>query len=363
MAYKKRPDINEEEQFEEEYFKEDGGSLKLRLIILFGILFAFIIILVVIFMLTRKPKEETGIQNDILEYSSESTSVVESIPTPEPIEDTAKAKPNQIIDRNDEASTPSPSPEITPKPMPTATPEGPYMEINSAKARKLKKSSYDTKRNLSELESYFVVNDLHAMDDLAHLDRYIAMSLNLDYKSGEYAYYGDTNSAGQPHGKGIAVYADNQYYCGEWVNGRREGAGVWVHYHIHLEDNYTDPIVFHEFIGNFKNDLPDGHGQDHYEYDLIRMIDGKKYFTNIIGNFTKGLIDGEIYITTQNKADEWQEFEGTAQAGSFIPLSENDDPKATLPVLMNTHNPDEYIWLSREENRNIGVISYISNSK
>ena len=358
-------DINEE-QFEEEFFEDDNKNFKLKVFILFGVLFLVVLILIIVLLVVRKPDENTELQDNIVEYSKLNISTPEPIPTPEIVEPTSTPE-KMIIDRDDdeETETPAPtaSPETSPAAVVTPAPQGPFMEVKSTQAKKIKKTSYDIKRNLSEMEGFFDSNNLQALDDLAHLDRYVAMSLNLDYESCEYAYYGDTNSEGKPHGKGIAVYADNQYYCGQWVNGKREGAGVWFHYHIHFEKNYQDPVIFHSFVGNFKNDLPDGHGQDHYEYDLIRMVPGKNYFANVIGDFSKGYINGELYVTTQNKENNWMEFTGNAKEGSFESLGTNSDPKAQIPVLMDTHNPDNYYWLYVYENRNIGVDSYISVNK
>ncbi len=43
---------------------------------------------------------------------------------------------------------------------------------------------------------------------------------------GDHYYYGDVNSAGQPHGFGKETYADGGYFEGEYVNGQRTGKGV-----------------------------------------------------------------------------------------------------------------------------------------
>lgn len=361
MKSNKDYDRNDEE-FEDEFFDDDNKNLKLKVLILFGVLFLVVLVLIIVLLFMNKSDDESDLQNNIVEYSQQEIATAEPIPTPEIIEEPTATPEEKVIDREEEET---PEPEITPALTPVAspTPNAPFMEVNSKEAKKIKKTSYDIKRNLSELEGYFDANNLEAMNDLAHLDRYVAMSLNLDYGSCEYAYYGDTNAEGKPHGKGIAVYADNQYYSGQWVNGKREGAGVWVHYHIHFEKNYQDPVIFHEFIGNFKNDLPDGHGQDHYEYDTIRMQPGKSYFSNVIGDYSKGYVNGEMYVTTQNKENNWMEFTGTAKAGSFESLGANSDPKAQIPVLMDTHNPDNYYWLYGYENKNIGVDSYISTNK
>lgn len=340
---------------EEEFFKEDNKSGSPKLYIILGIicvLLSAVAILLVLNLKNAKPKvdEQNAISDKIEEYAGE---------------ENIKEPVNDIIDRNEEVATAEPIATVEPTPIEEddvviePLDDKPIMETDVKDYSKVK---YDIKRNLSEMEGYFNDNNLEALDDLAHLDRYIAMSYA--YKgTTDFAYFGDVDSNGNPNGKGIAVYADNQYYCGEWKNGVRSGAGVWVHYHIHLKENLEDPVTFHEFIGHFENDLPNGDGQDHYEYDPVLMVKQEPYLTNIMCTYKNGLIDGEVYATSLNKNGDYTDYTGEAKDGKFIYISESRDSKKRGAVLTDTTNSDNYFWISEAANKNVGVTSYISENK
>lgn len=348
--------INDEIKEEDEFFKEDKKNNNPKLIIVFVILIILLSIVAILLLLNlnksiKNNNDNSKLQDEII------------LDLEEPI---VEEGANEIIDRNEPEATLEPTPvkeevneQIEEEIIPQLPDDEPIMETNVKDYSKVK---YDIKRNLSEMETYFNDNNLEALDDLAHLDRYIAMSYALKDTT-DYAYYGDTNTNGEPDGKGIAVYADNQYYCGEWKNGLRSGAGVWVHYHIHLKENLSDPIIFHEFIGNFENDLPNGHGQDHYEFDPVLMVKNVNYITNYMCNYKDGLIDGEVYATSLDKNGTFIDYSGVASNGSFEYISESRDSKKKGPVLTDNSNGDNYYWLSEKENRNIGVKSYISENK
>ncbi|MCQ2080046.1 MAG: hypothetical protein MJZ11_00210 [Lachnospiraceae bacterium] len=341
--------------YEDEFFKEDS-SQNTKIAIVVAVVLSLIAIIAIVFMLTMKGREDPERPEDTISKYNE----IENEPIP--------TESSNVISRDEdkeETQVETPSPTIVPEEtevgeeeLPSATP-GPVMELNVNNYSKVK---FDTKSNLKEMEGYFETNNLQAMSDLAHLDRFIAMSYALR-NTNDYYYYGDVNSNGEPDGKGIAVYADNQYYAGEWSNGLRQGAGVWVHYHIHLTKNLTDPVTFHEFIGHFSNDLPNGEGQDHYEYDNNLLVGTDRYITNFMTTYKDGLIDGYVYCTTTTKSGSYDDFEGNAKNGSLIYVSESRDSKKAGPVMTNRENPDDYYWMSEKDNKNIGVKNYISNQK
>lgn len=346
-----------DEEKENEFFKEDNSDKKLGPILaLVCVVFLLVAGAVVLFIINRQ------VEND---PNKNIIAAVEESSSPTPTEETL------IIDRTDEVPSPtveetSPSPTVAPslEPLEFETFDGeplPFVKgaIMENDVKDFSKVKYDVARNLSEMEAYFEDNNLQALSDLAHLDRYIAMSYYYRDTT-DFAYFGDVNAEGRPDGKGIAVYADNQYYCGEWADGVRQGSGVWIHYHIHLKENLTDAMVFHQFIGNFSNDLPNGEGQDHYEFDPVLMVKNSWYITNYMGNFTNGKIDGEFYCTAINKEGNYSDYTGNASNGSFEYVSESRDKRNRGPVLTDTQNPDSSIWLSKEDNTDIGVINYIS---
>ena len=83
----------------------------------------------------------------------------------------------------------------------------------------------DLKRILSEMKGYWEAGNMEAVEDLAHLSRYLEASKLLAGTTRFY-YMGGTDDTGQPQGKGLAIYADNQYYYGDWEAGSRSGSGM-----------------------------------------------------------------------------------------------------------------------------------------
>ena len=350
-----------DDDFEKEFFEDDNSKIniiKLAVVILAILLIAIIGIMIVRKESKKRNNDKNDLQESLIDYSEKEDEDI-AIPSPEAIPENESS----IIDRNDdevdevikeELMSPSPTPFV-----PEPTPDGPVMELNVKNYSKVK---YDAKVNLKEMELYFADSNLKAIDDLAHLDRFIAMSYALKGTE-DFKYFGDVNSQGKPDGKGVAVYADNQYYYGDWKDGLRDGTGIWVHFHIHLKKDNTDHITYHQYQGGFKNDLPSGEGQDHYEYDITKFKGTDRYITNYIGSFKDGLINGDMYCTATNSGGEYADFEGKAENGKFIYLSESRDKQYRGPVMINRENPDDYIWLSPVENQNIGVKSYISSHK
>ena len=91
---------------------------------------------------------------------------------------------------------------------------------------------------LLEMSGYWEQDNMDAVEDLAMLPWYMRMSSDISDANSFY-YYGERSSAGQPDGTGIACYADNAYYYGEWSNGKREGNGKWVRFYVYYDDDTT----------------------------------------------------------------------------------------------------------------------------
>ncbi|MCR4990650.1 MAG: hypothetical protein K6A38_07295 [Lachnospiraceae bacterium] len=342
--------------YEDDLFEEDGKKVYVIRIIIVACVILIGIAVIFCLMFFKKPKDKASsdLQENITDYTKNEDALSTPEPLPSPEEEEAYATP-----------LPTPGEEA---PLESSDEEddnafavhGETMQKGTKDYTKVK---FDTKRNLQEMESYFEVNNNEAISDLAHLDRYIAMSYSLTKTSEDSYYYGDLNASGKPHGKGIAVYEDNMYYYGDWVNGKRDGAGKWVHFHIHDGDDVKDKLTYHEYQGTFKRDLPNGPGQDHYEYDLSMLKENKNYVTNYICDFSDGLITGEIYCTTTDKNGGYKDWEGTAENGQFEYISASRDSNRRGPVMTNRENPDEYMWINDAENMEIGVTSYYSAYK
>lgn len=356
----KTKDKDREEKGDNLEEKDGPKAVVIRAIVtgtVFLILFAGIMVGVFTSGKKKLKEDASNVQDTIRKYAKDEakeTASFEEAKTPAPEED--KPSPTK---RPESVKTPEPEEEeeeITGTPAP----EGPVME--ESKTKDYSKIRFDMKRNLSEMESYFKDDNPEALRDLAHLDRYIAMSWSLKDTS-EFYYYGDVNAEGEPDGYGIAVYADNEYYYGEWKDGLRSGGGKWIHFHIHNVKDHKDIITYHQYVGTFANDLPNGAGQDHYEYDLTKAAEQERFITNYICSYKDGLIDGDVYCTTMSADGEYVDWNGKAKKGSFEYISEARDKKKRGPVLSDRENPDNYLWMSAYENQEIGVKNYISPVK
>ena len=86
---------------------------------------------------------------------------------------------------------------------------------------------YDVNAQMKEMYTYWADGNTEAVRDLAHLERFEVMSYSLSGTQ-DFYYYGDTTGDGVPNGTGLAVYANDQYYFGEWSAGVRNGKGTWI---------------------------------------------------------------------------------------------------------------------------------------
>lgn len=293
-------------------------------------------------------KEPEDLQQNIMEYADENKET----------DDMEPANSSAITTKTAE---PQPSPNKTPEPTaaPTATP---YQAVMKPSKTDYSKIEFNAEEQLKEMMTYWADNNQKALDDLANLDRFIAMSWKLRGTK-ECYYYGDKDGSGQPNGTGIAVYADNQYYYGDWKNGVRSGTGTWIHYHIHLEENKTDLYTYHQYTGSWAGDLPDGEGSEHYDYDISLFEKNARYNNNLIGSYSKGLINGDFYLTNIDDEEDLNEWNAKADHGSWVYLNASRDKNGRGPVQVDTKNPDNYIWLHPKDNVNIGVPCLISKNK
>ncbi len=237
--------------------------------------------------------------------------------------------------------------------IPSASPT-PFKETMLAGKKDYSKVEFHSEEQLRDMMAYWEDNNQKAINDLVYLDHYIAMSFNLR-GTDKFYYYGDTNGQGQPNGKGIAVYADNRYYYGDWANGAKSGNGTWMHYHIHFTKNTNDLYTYHHYTGSWLNDLPDGEGSEHYEYDmsLVKGTDG--YLTNRIGSYKAGLVDGEFYLITAYANGDSKEWDAVAENGSWTYQSDSKDKKGNRTVYVDRADPNNYFWMHPKNNVDIGI--------
>lgn len=202
-------------------------KMMMTLIAIGCIIVVILISSLVIVHKSRSKQSSEDLQQEIMDYadSQNSNSIVEE-ETDEKNDnnnetESSKTESNTKIEENSEA---------------TANPSKAGNDYSNIK--------YDTQEQLKEMMSYWADNNQSALDDLSSLDRYKAMSAGI--KDGESSYYGDTDLSGAPNGTGIAVYSDNAYYYGEFLNGKRSGEGTWLHYHYSTINNaneiYSSPL-------------------------------------------------------------------------------------------------------------------------
>lgn len=315
-----------------------------------GIILLLVLIAIAIMLLIRKdePKEEINYAEvtsqdeaiaDELEATevTEATEAIEEVATPE-IEESKAA-----VDLTKENKTTPVKGELPQRYTP-----GNMLEYTA--------DDYQ----LPELFAYWDNYQLDAVNDLIRLERVRTITDALK-NSNDYYYYGSLNSKNLPEGKGLAVYAHNTYYFGEWKNGKRDGNGMWIR--IFPDEpgilNGIKGVKEHQYSGNWSADYPDGEGQEHVEYDYSQ-INGEFVILNAIGSFKEGLYNGDMYIMTVNNNGNTIDWYGTAQMGSFSFLSEKKTTLGKRSIWKagdgyNTDEEDNCRWIMPKDNKDFGI--------
>ena len=176
-------------------------------------------------------------------------------------------------------------------------------------------------------------------------------------------YYGSVDRLGRPSGKGLAVYADNTYYCGEWKEGLRHGKGMWLEVAIYTEDNknYNLGVIEHSYNGQWSKDLPNGEGQEHFSYDYNVLkkeyMNGDKCIANVIGEFKDGYYNGEMYIMTVDAAGNTTDWSGICKGGVWEPIIAGPTTDSVWESYErdSSGNPMFY-YLFPKDNKNYGIM-------
>ena len=215
--------------------------------------------------------------------------------------------------------------------------------------------SYTKEYILNEMLPYFEDNNLEAVWDLAHLKRYVKLSTDLK-GTDSYYYIGDVDRNGAPNGRGLAIYEDNTYYYGSWAHGVRSGDGRWYRFYIDEIGKPTTKKFYlaHSYAGQWSNDIPNGEGAEHYDVDISQIEYMGRVIQNVIGNFSDGLYDGEMYANTVDYIGNIEEWYATAKKGVFE-LWRDMSAIGECAVWQNRDNPDYYIEIDKSENKNQGM--------
>ncbi len=215
--------------------------------------------------------------------------------------------------------------------------------------------AYSKEYILNEALPYFADNNQDAIWDLAHLKRYVKLSEELK-GTDQYYYNGDVNSDGKPDGQGLAIYEDNTYYYGGWSDGVRTGNGTWFRFYIGRKNktNAMGKYIAHSYSGEWVNDLPNGQGAEHYEVDITKLQVRERILQNVVGNFTDGLYDGELYMNTVDYTGNVEEWSGVTEKGVFT-LWRDMSAIGECSVWRKNDDPSLCIDIDKSENKNQGL--------
>lgn len=223
-----------------------------------------------------------------------------------------------------------------------------------------KKIAYEVEPQLKEMYGYWNDGNLDAVSDLAHLERFEIMSFSLSGTK-DFYYYGEKNADGIPEGKGLALYANDQYYFGDWKSGQRCGQGMWISFYPSYSDNV---VLKHQYSGEFNGDLPNGEGQEHIDYVQSRMNGSDLYIQNAIGTFKNGFYDGRMYIITVDKDYQTKEWYGDCEFGNWKQvLYTVPDKVGRIAVLDEKDNAENHIWMTVNAAKNNGIYGIISGGR
>lgn len=291
---------------------KQSNSLTVILLTVILILLVCIIAMLLFFTTTTTQEElnEDALQQSITDYAYEQKQN-DNLQTPEVTVVSADAIPEQTTE---ETVTEDTMTEDTLEPV-SETADKTAIVIDIEDENDV---SYSKEFILNEMLPYFADNNLDAVWDLAHLKRYVKLSAGLE-NTGSYYYMGDVDAEGKPDGTGLAIYEQNTYYYGSWSHGVRSGDGRWYRFYIDKVGQPTTKKKYqaHSYSGQWANDLPNGEGAEHYDVDITQLQVRERILQNVVGNFTNGLYDGELYANTVDYTGNVEEWSGTAQNGVF----------------------------------------------
>ena len=101
--------------------------------------------------------------------------------------------------------------------------------------------------------------------------------------------------------------------------------------------------------------MPNGEGAEHYDIDNSKIENSKKLIiVNVIGNFTDGLYDGEMYANTLDRIGNTEEWYAVAKKGVFE-LWRDMSSIGECAVWQNRDDPDFCMDIDKSENKNQGM--------
>lgn len=215
---------------------------------------------------------------------------------------------------------------------------------------------------LKELFEYWDAYKLDAVEELVRLERLQKVSQELEGKN-KFYYYGSVDALGRPSGKGLAVYENNTYYCGEWKEGLRHGKGMWLEVAIYTEANSDKNlgVLEHSYSGDWSRDLPNGQGQEHFSYDYSILeeenVKRNECIANVIGGFKDGYYDGEMYVMSTDAQGKTTDWAATCERGVWVVIEQGSHTDAVFECYEKDQQGNPiYHYIYPEDNKNYGVI-------
>ncbi len=133
-------------------------------------------------------------------------------------------------------------------------------------------------------------------------------------------YYGAKDENGNRKGKGIALYLDGYFYCGNFDNNKRSGEGIWMRA-VYAESSAIGSYIFK---GNWENDLPNGSGEatSNFYKDKISATEMVKQV--IKGEYKNGLENGKMSLSGSTKGGSAVQYTYTSEDGIATKSSSED---------------------------------------
>ncbi len=189
-------------------------------------------------------------------------------------------------------------------------------------------------------------DDAKALEELQESEEGIALVEMVGTK-GTYIYM----PKGGTSGKGIGLYTFedcdcNQWYYGDYQEGKREGEGIWYYVSSHTEDGSLYKEVYH---GEWSEDVPNGTGRQ-----LIVL--GYKVDTNKKFKVKDGLFYGSYKI--KDKLEDGTEVSGKykLKKGKYVTISDEELEKNNFVVPKEPHLAIAFLYDEAGELRSCTMV-------
>lgn len=356
------------EYTEEETHKQHAHKRKMNdnflyklVVLLLGVIVVLIVCVILLFTKQTKQTDTSLLQSDIIEYAEKQNSADEKEVQDQAVQaDDTKSESPIIVEKsesnNSDNSIKDNEEEVQNNQL--AKNAADYYE-DLKKTYADEDESYTKEYILNEMIYHWEAGSTSAIYDLSALRRYRKLSYSLK-GTNQYYYTGEQTSEGVPQGKGLAIYADNTYYYGDFVNGKREGEGYWFrfYYDSSLPQAKKGLITAHSYVGSWKNGLPDGEGTEHFDVNSDMLLDQGLIITNIIGHYNQGLYDGDIYCTTVEFPENVKEWDAVAENGVFS-LWKDISVKGECSIWKCRSDEKLFMDIMKQDNKGCGLIELL----